>query len=160
MDEVQDRDFLKAKNDAYKFLSSKMRTKKEVMEKLISKGYGEDTINAVIELLERYKYIDDEAFAYAYARDSIQLKRRGRHKLIYDLKNKGVSQEIIDKILTYTDLNEMENVNILIYKKIGNKKIGDLDYKEKNKLYQFLIRRGFSYDIIQKALGNQKDIFE
>lgn len=90
--------FLKAKNDAYKFYLTRWEQKRSY-GKLISKGYGEDTINAVIELLERYKYIDDEAFAYAYARDSIQLKRRGRHKLIYDLKNKGLVRKLLIKSL-------------------------------------------------------------
>ncbi|NLJ89101.1 MAG: regulatory protein RecX [Epulopiscium sp.] len=160
MDDYQEEDFIKAKDEAFRFLAYRMRTKKELKDKLISKGYHEDTINSVIKLLESYKYIDDEAFAYAFVRDSIKLKFRGKNKLIYDLRTKGISQEIIDKIINNEDLNEIENIKILINKKIGEKKIVNLDYKEKDKLYKFLIRRGFSYEIIQKVLANNEDFIE
>ena len=50
-------------------------------------------------------------------------------------------------------INEEEKAKDLLLKKLGNKNIEDLGYKEKQKIYAYLARRGFSYDSIKKAFN-------
>lgn len=153
MEEIEkmliEKEYSKAKDAALNFLSFKARSEKEVRDKLLIKEYNETIINRVIEFLKRYEYINDEKYAKSFVKDGIKLKNVGRKKLIYDLRQKGIKTEIIDHVLDNTDLDEINNVLKLIDKKISNK--DELDLKNKQRIYHFLIRKGFSYEIIRKA---------
>lgn len=146
---LKEKDYSKAKDIALKFLSYKARSEKEVRDKLVSKEVESMTIDRVIEFLKRYDYINDEKFANSYVRERIRLKLEGRKKLVYDLRQKGIKQEIIDHVLDNTDIDEIDQAIQLLEKKVHDKT--ELDIKEKQRIYQFLLRKGFSYDIIKKA---------
>ncbi|MBZ4668927.1 MAG: recombination regulator RecX [Defluviitaleaceae bacterium] len=148
---IKEKDYSKAKDVALKFLSYRARSEKELRDKLISKEFDPVTIDRVIEFLKRYDYVNDEKFAKSYVRERIRLKFEGRKKLIYDLKQKGIKQEIIDHVLNNTDINEIDHALKLLEKKVPDKT--ELGLKEKQRIYQFLLRKGFSYDIIQKAFN-------
>lgn len=146
---LKEKDYSKAKDIALKFLSYKARSEKEVRDKLVSKEVESMTIDRVIEFLKRYDYINDEKFANSYVRERIRLKLEGRKKLVYDLRQKGIKQEIIDHVLDNTDIDEIDQAIKLLEKKVHDKT--ELDIKEKQRIYQFLLRKGFSYDIIKKV---------
>lgn len=144
----------RAKDKALKYLGYKMRSKNQVIKKLQEYEFPSNVIDKVIRVLEKYNYINDEDFAKAFIKDKLNLKGHGVFKISYDLKMLGVDEEIFKKYL-YDDefINEEEKANDLLLKKLGNKNIEDLDYKEKQKIYAYLARRGFSYDSIKKAFN-------
>ncbi|MBS5794141.1 MAG: RecX family transcriptional regulator [Clostridiales bacterium] len=144
----------RAKDKALKYLGYKMRSKNQVIKKLQEYEFPSNVINKVIKVLEKYNYINDEDFAKAFIKDKLNLKGHGVFKISYDLKMLGVDEEIFKKYL-YDDefINEEEKAKDLLLKKLGNKNIEDLDYKEKQKIYAYLARRGFSYDSIKKAFN-------
>ena len=144
----------RAKDKALKYLGYKMRSKNQVIKKLQEYEFPSNVINKVIKVLEKYNYINDEDFAKAFIKDKLNLKGHGVFKISYDLKMLGVDEEIFKKYL-YDDefINEEEKAKGLLLKKLGNKNIEDLDYKEKQKIYAYLARRGFSYDSIKKAFN-------
>jgi len=146
---IKEKDYSKAKDAALKFLSYRARSEKELRDKLISKEFDPMTIERVVEFLKRYDYINDEKFAYSYVREHIRLKLEGRKKLIYDLRQKGIKSEIIDHVLDNTDINEIDQAIKLLKKKCPDKTEPGL--KEKQRIYQFLLRKGFFYDTIRKA---------
>lgn len=141
--------YSKAKDIAIYYLGYRARSEKEVVDKLSSKGYDKSIIDKVIDFLKEYDYVNDKKFADSYVRDKNRFKPVGRKKLAYELKQKGISNEIIDHVLDNTDLNELDSALRLIRKKAPN---STLDIKEKQKIYQFLSRRGFDYYIIKQAL--------
>jgi SOS response regulatory protein OraA/RecX len=74
------------------------------------------------------------------------------------LYQKGIPGEILDKYFNLKDeediikkeKDESETARKLLEKKIGDlSKLKDMDFKEKSKLFAFLARKGFSYDIIE-----------
>lgn len=144
----------RAKDKALKYLGYKMRSKNQVIKKLQEYEFPSNVIDKVIRVLEKYNYINDEDFAKAFIKDKLNLKGHGVFKISYDLKMLGVDEEIFKKYL-YDDefINEEEKAKDLLLKKLGNKNIEDLDYKEKQKIYVYLARRGFSYDSIKKAFN-------
>lgn len=144
----------RAKDKALKYLGYKMRSKNQVIKKLQEYEFPSNVIDKVIRVLEKYNYINDEDFAKAFIKDKLNLKGHGVFKISYDLKMLGVDEEIFKKYL-YDDefINEGEKAKDLLLKKLGNKNIEDLDYKEKQKIYAYLARRGFSYDSIKKAFN-------
>lgn len=144
----------RAKDKALKYLGYKIRSKNQVIKKLQEYEFPSNVIDKVIRVLEKYNYINDEDFAKAFIKDKLNLKGHGVFKISYDLKMLGVDEEIFKKYL-YDDefINEEEKAKDLLLKKLGNKNIEDLDYKEKQKIYAYLARRGFSYDSIKKAFN-------
>lgn len=145
----------RAKDKALKYLGYKMRSKNQVIKKLQEYEFPSNVINKVIKVLEKYNYINDKDFAKAFIKDKLNLKGHGVFKISYDLKMLGVDEEIFKKYL-YDEkfINEEKKAKDLLLKKLGNKNIEDLDYKEKQKIYAYLARRGFSYDSIKKAFNS------
>nr|WP_317357462.1 RecX family transcriptional regulator [uncultured Tyzzerella sp.] len=150
----------RAKDKALKYLSYKMRSKKQVIEKLEQYDFPPNVINKVIKVLEKYNYINDEDFAKAFIKDKLNLKGYGVFKIKYDLKILGIDEQIFEKYL-YNDsfIDEEKKAKDLLIKKLKSKNIEDLQYKEKQKIYAYLARRGFSYDSINKAFNGLLEDF-
>lgn len=142
----------KAKNKAVKYISYQPRTEKEITEKLKECEYSDNIICRVIETMKKYNYINDKEYAKNFLTSKLNLKGYGIFKISFDLKQKGISDDIINDIIENTELNENKRALEVLEKKLRGKKISD--YKEKQKLYNFLLRRGFSYDVIKEAVNN------
>ncbi len=139
----------KAKEKALKKLDYGFCTKKDICLKLKDE-YSEDVIQRVIDMLEKYGYIDDERYAKMYVNDCIRLKGWGEMKIRWQLKMKGIESEIIDKVMSETDTDVSEKAAQLLLKKF---KGADLtDYKMKQKAYGYLMQRGYTYDDISESL--------
>ena len=102
IDEVlKDDELKKCKNSALKIIEKSYKSKKEMREKLLAKGFTNDIINSVLNFLEEYKFIDDTKYATLYIKDKI--KNQGRNKIKYSLIKKGLSEDIIEKNLECID---------------------------------------------------------
>lgn len=141
--------FQKAKDTAFKYLGYKARSRFEVENKLKEKEFSEDIIFKVMDMLERYGYIDDKIYAKKFISEKINFNGYGKHKIKYELRLKKVDEEIIEELLQDTDEDELEKAIKLVEKKSKNKVI---DYKEKQKIVAYLQRRGYSYDIIKESI--------
>lgn len=76
------------------YLSYRMRTCKEVRDKLREKEYSEEEIEEAIEILKSHKYLDDYDYAVRYFEYSAS-KKRGAMRATRELSEKGVDSEII-----------------------------------------------------------------
>ena len=142
--------FCKARDRALKYLSFKARTEYEVIKKLQEYDYSEEIIFRVLEILKKYNYIDDELFSKSYIKDRVHLKGYGKFKIKYELQERGIHESIIEECLSNAPLSELENAIKYISKKTKNPS----DQKERNRIYNALLRRGFSYEIIKQAFDN------
>lgn len=150
----------RAKDKALKYLGYKMRSKNQVVEKLKQDDFPDYVITKVINFLQKYNYINDDDFAKAFIKEKVNLKGYGVYKISYDLKKLGVDPQIFEKYLYNTDfINEEEKVKTLLTKKLKGQSLQNLDYKEKQKIYAYLARRGFSYDSINKGFNNLLEDF-
>ena len=68
----------------------------EIGEKLKLWGLSPEEAVLVIENLIAEKYIDDERFARAYAKDKFKFNRWGKQKIAYMLRSKNIPAEIIE----------------------------------------------------------------
>ncbi|MCL2718302.1 MAG: recombination regulator RecX [Lachnospiraceae bacterium] len=143
----------RAKMRTLHLLKNRRYTEKQLREKLDKGEYPLDVINETIEYLKSYKYIDDNQ----YARDYIDyhLNQKSRNRLCQDLFNKGIPNELSRVIYTEiagAEFEDIENGQImkLLEKKKLNKDTADL--KEKQRLFAFLFRKGFSAETIKKFL--------
>lgn len=137
----------KAKEIAFKYVSLRLRTEKEIRDYLRNKGYDEIVSDNVIEILKKYDYVDDEAYARAFVKDRLRLSKHGKHRIQYELRHKGISSDIIGRVINLGSGLELENAVAIIRKKLD----GDYGFSEKRKVYQHLARKGYSNSVIEKA---------
>lgn len=141
--------YTKAKDKAYKFLGYKARSEKEVRDKLIKENYPQEIIDRIIELFKHYNYINDENYTKAYINNRIKFKPRAKRMLKYELVQKGVDNDTIENIIDSSNIDETDIAISLLQKKLKNKK--DIEQKEKQKIYNYMLRRGFDYETINRA---------
>ncbi len=130
------------------FLLEKMdRTESQLRNKLRQGFYGEDLIDDAVAYVKKYHYIDDNRYAQTYVR--YQKERKSKRQIKMDLMQKGVEREIIEQAIEIEYGTESEQELIMKWVEKRKYKIGNSDVKEKQKMYQFLMRKGFrSEDIL------------
>ena len=136
------------------------KTEKKLREKLKQgKKYSDKIIDEAIKFLKKYNYINDEDFAKRYIelhshRETIKVMRQ-------KLYIKGVPKDLIEKVLNDVEnsIDEMSVAKNLLQKKYPNfeKDIINMDIKQKQKVYQYLLRKGVKYDIVLKLVKENVD---
>lgn len=152
---VQEEQLEKAKKYILGILNHKSYSEFEIIRKLKNKGFSKNIISRIINWLKDKKFINDEEFAFWWIQSRIKNKPVGRYKLIQDLKIKGINQIIIHKVI-----NEAyaENDELTLAKNLAQKKVTSL--KQKNiplnpeKIFHFLLRRGFPPEICEKVYAH------
>ncbi len=104
--------------------------------------------------MKQKSLISDAEFARAWVGSRRKSKKKGRLAIKAELIQKGIDRDIIEKVLQDYDLNENEESLALeaIDKKLrswGN--LNDLSFKKK--AYDFLMRRGFEYQIVVSVVA-------
>lgn len=136
----------KCKNYAVSLVSKRLYSKKEISDKMLSKGYSLTAVSGVVSILEEYGYINDDFFASMFI--ETYMKKYGVHKIKYELKNKGISDEIIENKLS--DFENDEYLMQLIESKTRGKAIDRQLYA---KLVRTFASKGFEYDKIKSCLN-------
>ncbi|MDY0257718.1 RecX family transcriptional regulator [Gudongella oleilytica] len=140
----------RTKSSAYKYLSYRQRTVSEMMDYLARKGFEQQSISNVIELLKESGFLNDESFARAYVDDKTRLNDLGAYRLKAELRKKGIDKDLIKE--TLSDLEpDIEHLVELVQKKYSNSLTGD-ENSTMRKAAGFLQRKGYGYDVIKKVL--------
>ncbi len=142
-------------NKALAYIARVMRSQKQIKEYLVKKGFEENAIDYATQKLIEYKYIDDESFAKMILSHQINVKHAGVMAIKQALYKKGIDKKTSDKVMLLYDTTEQQkNANILAEKMIKRySKIEDAREK-KRKISQAMLRRGFSWDIINQSLSH------
>lgn len=147
----------RAKDRALRFLVYRARSEKEIVDKLSSLGYEQRTIEWVLSELKRLGFVNDLEFALSFSRSKMVTKPMGQRLLHQELQKKGVSREIIDKVMDeiYKENDPLQIARALAEKR--KKQYKDLDqHKLRKRICDFLFRRGFDWEIIQEVLNDLK----
>lgn len=141
-------DKLNAKTALFNMLARAPRTEKEVRLKLKEKGYRKESADYAINLAKDYGYLSDKNYAERFI--SVNSAARGAFRLKRELKEKGVSSEIITESIAGADLDEEGAATRIKDKFLAGKELSD---KTKERLFRLLASRGFSYDVIKKVMA-------
>lgn len=149
---LNDEIYMKAQHKALNILSKASQSEKQIRQKL-SKDFEEDTIDRVIEFLQKYKFVDDEDLASRIVNTNVNLNKYGKNKIKQNLYNKGIDKTVIEQAIDEIDYDkEFENALYL-----GKKRYDRLKNEDPRKAYQkignHLAYKGFNYDIIKKVLN-------
>ena len=138
-----------------KYISTKLRTKKEIEIYLQKKNISDIKIKEVIELLEKNKALDDNIYANAYINDKILLSNDGPNKIVKDLKELGINEELVKKSIERFDIElQKEKIDKIISKEIiRNKNKSNRALKEK--IIQKIYMLGYDKQLIIENINNK-----
>lgn len=141
------------KKKAFEYLGRRLHSQYELKLKLLRKKYEVSLITEVLEHLIEKKLLDDYKFGKLYADEKIRTKSWGRNKLKAELFKKGLSPEIINRIIDEEDLSPLENAMIIAEKKIRIFIKRNYSSRElSSKLYNYLYSKGYDYETIKEVL--------
>ena len=129
------------------------KTEAQLRRKLEESEYPKEAVESAIAYVTSYEYLDDGRYAEHY----IEWKKQGKGKarLKMELVQKGISREIIEEVLESTDFGETrEMIRQIILKK--RKTDIPMNEKEKQRLYGFLMRKGFSSSDILAVMREEE----
>jgi regulatory protein len=137
-----------AYNRALNYLSYRPRSRAEVSRYLQRRDVPDKQIESVMDRLTRAGLLDDQAFARFWIENRERFRPRGIRALRYELRSKGISDEIADRILATVDVSSSA------YKAAAKKahQLSHLDQQAfRQKLVQYLARRGFDYEVAREV---------
>lgn len=148
--ELQDADLQEvAYQRALKFISYRPRAEAEVQKNLEKHETPEAVTTQVIARLRKSGLVDDAQFAQTWVENRSVFRPRGRRALVSELRQKGISSELIDEALH--DLDEDELAYQAARKQ--SRRYQGLDFQDfRKKMSAFLARRGFSYGIAKPVI--------
>jgi regulatory protein len=133
---------------ALSFLSYRVRTEDEIRRHLEEKGATPQLVDGALERLRQARLVDDARFAESWVENRSEFRPRGKRALAYEMKQKGLDADTIEKSLEVIDESE------LAYR-AGSKKIRSLQELERKefqtRLYRYLAQRGFTYETIAEV---------
>ena len=137
---------------AFKYLTPKARTVREVETYLDSCNYGEYEVYAAVERLKELGYLNDEQYANEFIRTRLNTKPVSRAHLYRQLKEHMLSDEVISTALNkLSSDDELKNAVAVASKFYGQ--FAELDeHTRMERTRRRLISRGFSYSDIRRAL--------
>lgn len=146
----------KALDFAYRQLARNPRSRIELERRLREKNFPDPIIRQVIQRLEEYGYLDDQAFALQWAKDRLTRRGWGPSRLRIELKRKGIAKEWIEETLRelFEERDEETLAFDLITHRLKGRGLGDV--REQRRWFSYLLRRGYSPDVIQTVLRRMK----
>lgn len=151
--------FEKLLNKAYHLLYFRPRTEAEIRRRLGKITKEEALIDKAVAKLKDLNYLNEEEFVRRWQEDRQTFKPKGIKLIKLELQRLGVEKETIDKVLN--DKNRISFSQVELATRALQKKI--LLYKNlpkrefKQKLSQFLARRGFDWETIETAVKETED---
>ena len=145
-----------AKEKALNLLEYRAHSRKELFDKL--KRFTDiETANEVLDMMEDGGLLDDEAYAFQYAHDLMEMKLLGPVRLKMELSRKGIDEDIAEKAIWAaeeeigTAEERLERLIEIRYKNLL------ADEKNRTKTINSLFRLGYGYDMIKEAIYNVKE---
>ena len=142
--------------DAVRMLARRELSVAQVRSRLADREHAPDAIDSAIEVLVESGALDDTRVAKAYARTASGVKGRGRLRVQRELVEMGIAKDVAAEAIAevFGDLDERALIDKAIKKKLrftaGPRKT--LSLQERSRLYQFLMRQGFTPAAVSAAL--------
>lgn len=139
---------------AVNLLAFKPRSIAELRERLLEKEWTTpEIVESVLDKLKEYNYLNDEQFARSVAASQIRQKPIGRRVLKQKLAHKKLDKETVEAALetAFEETPEDEIIDRAIEKRIRIKGIPETR-EDSKKFYDFLLRQGFSYDLVSNKM--------
>ena len=135
---------------ALRFLGSRPRSEREIRDRLARHEFDVTVVDRVIERLRRIQLVDDAAFAAYWVEQRATHRPRGSRLLKQELRQKGVSHDVLAEALPSDD--DTEGAYRAAQRKATSLRALD-ERMFKQRLGAFLQRRGYGYETIKPVVA-------
>ena len=142
----------RAKRRMLYLLGQMDRTEEQIRQKHQQGGYPEGIIEEAIAYAMDAHYLDDARYARNYVRS--QQEKKSREQMRMSLYRKGIRRELAEQALESEYILEDEQELILKWVQKKNYPGETASLKEKRRICQFLMRKGFHMDDILHVLDH------
>ena len=148
----------RAKLRCMNLLQTKDYTKEQLRQKLRQGFYPETVIEEALGYVASYGYVDD----LRYASDFIYYNQehKSRKRIEIDLLKKGIAKEtVLSAWVNWEEQGNVQDEECQIMHLLEKKRFDGnaADAKEMQKIYRFLLRKGFKPEKVRKVLGKYGD---
>ena len=134
------------------------RSHSEAREKLYSFGLYKNDVELLMSKLVEENYLNEERYATAFAGGHFRMKKWGRVKIKYVLKQKGISEYCVKKALASIPSEDYQTT----FQKLALEKLRELKEEQnifikKKKLQNYLAGKGYEFELIGEfvsGIGN------
>lgn len=115
-------------------------------------GLSDEEQAQVMSRLTAGRYVDDERYARAFARDKARYGKWGRRKIEQALRMKRIDDSIVEDALS--DISDDDYIAVLqpLVKQKMRTTRADSDYELRQKVTRFAISRGYTMDVIRRCI--------
>ncbi len=142
---------------AINYVSYRPRSTREIIDHLRRKSFSGELARKVTQHLQKKNLVDDVSFAHMFVRDRLKRKPTGTAMLRQQLLAKGIPPNVIERVLNelVNDEDQQRAAEELASKRLSHSSgtFARLDAtKRKRRLFDYLLRRGFSTAIATKTV--------
>ena len=145
---------LLVKSAALRFRSYRPRSQKEVEDYLDKKGFDDKYIKTAISYLQSQQLLNDEEFARMFCRDRLALKPVGKHAMKNQLFKRGITKQIIEKIIQ--ECYSVDTEEALARKEAEKKFLRVrklMPIIQKQRIYNHLLRKGYNSSLSRTIIN-------
>jgi regulatory protein len=142
-----------AYGDGLQMLARRELSTAQLRARLLDHDHNPEDVDAAIDQLKETGALDDARLARAYAQTALRVKGRGRLRIQRELSDMGIAREVAAAALadTFGDVDERGLIANALRKKLRSRNKIDSP-AEYARVYQFLMRQGFSPAAVAAAL--------
>lgn len=142
---------------ALNLLARRDHTVVELKQKLSIRGFSVDSIATAIEKLTAQRLLDDRRFAERWTDAAIRSGRGYGLRILQELQRRGVSREIATEVVAAATAEHTVNdsLAIILSRRFAAFDPASATQKEKQRVYAYLQRRGFSIQNVISFFINQ-----
>ncbi|EKE04856.1 MAG: hypothetical protein ACD_19C00429G0016 [uncultured bacterium] len=148
---IKKAEFQKCLDKTINFAMVRPRSTKEVKDYFRKKEIDKSIQQTIIDRLIKLELLDDQKFAKWWVEQRLAFRPKSQRIMNYELRMKGIKQNIIDEVLENTEIDEVKIAKELIAKKIYKWQKYD-EKVRKQKISQYLAGKGFNWDVINSVV--------
>jgi regulatory protein len=148
---VKKAEFQKTLDKILRFSTLRPRSEKEIRDWLKRRKVHESLHKELFNRLNRLELVDDKKFAKWWIEQRTAFRPKGKRALQVELRLKGIKREVAIEALEGVEINE-DKIALEILKKKSYKWIGLPRLEGRQKMSQFLGRKGFGWETIEKVV--------
>lgn len=147
-----------AKEAALRILGRGPRTEREVLDRLLARGFVPDAVERAVERLRRVSLLDDRAFVRSFLRTEIPRRPQGLRLLRATLKRRGIAPPLLEELddllagepdLAERELHTEEGRARAALSQVARRARGGPGPERSRKLASALLRRGFDWSVVR-----------
>ena len=155
-----------AKEAALRILERGPRTEREVIDRLLARGFEQDAVERAVERLRRVSLLDDRAFVRSFLRTEIPRRPQGRRLLVLKLRRRGIPAALLEELdrllaeevdLAERSLDTEEGRARAALAELERRHVRRDAADRARRVQGALVRRGFDWSTVRDLVSEARD---